>query len=532
MEYRFAIFCVVLSMITLTEQSKGDEVYQGCFIDKYSRDLPYEQTDLVSSEMTREDCIYSCLTGDFLYAALQNGKMCFCGNTFGRYGMVDGAECDALCMGNSGPLCGGSLRNSIFATGKSPPKAHTCGNGEGVQVGNMCYIFRTSPVDWVEAQQQCVIAGGNLVTDIDRELQNLLEYNTRFFGHADYWIGLHDMGKEGTYTFTDEAETPLGSWNNFQKGQPDDTTGKSDCVELKLSYGYKWNDVSCTNSKGYICQVKVDGDIPCGRNFDGVSIDAHCFTLVEKPARWSEAMFDCSLRGGTLASIRDSVTQTFLTRTALKTGSKTGWYFGLNDIAVEGQYEYPDGSQLTQSSFTKYADGEPNDDKETSDNDCTILSYDSNCFWNDVSCNKEYNYICELGNAPGSACPHGWSEFEGHCYILYEKGSTYSDSMGICNQTGGEFFLKIESQAEADFIVSEFVSSKSFHIWLGLTDVEDEGTFTWYDGSGIDFADWDSNNPDDVDGTQDCAYIAKATNKWRDVECGVTYIRTVCEMAP
>lgn len=48
----------------------------------------------------------------------QFGSLCFCGNSFGKYGSIDSSDaeyvCDSPCTGNRSQMCGGTLRNFVY----------------------------------------------------------------------------------------------------------------------------------------------------------------------------------------------------------------------------------------------------------------------------------------------------------------------------------------------------------------------------------------------------------------------------------
>jgi len=90
--------------------------YQGCYIDNSgSRDLP---TQLYSGAAnTVDSCRKLCGTNGYLYAGLQSGSSCFCGNTFGNEGgKVSDSQCSTRCSGDASVNCGATLRNSIYTT--------------------------------------------------------------------------------------------------------------------------------------------------------------------------------------------------------------------------------------------------------------------------------------------------------------------------------------------------------------------------------------------------------------------------------
>jgi len=53
------------------------------------------------------------------YAGVQNGNQCFCGNSYGRYGVKSESDCNKKCSGNADQICGGSWRNNVYSTGIS-----------------------------------------------------------------------------------------------------------------------------------------------------------------------------------------------------------------------------------------------------------------------------------------------------------------------------------------------------------------------------------------------------------------------------
>ena len=48
---------------------------------------------------------------------LQSSNWCFCGNSYGKHGILKESECNRLCSGDTSEVCGGGWKNSIYATG-------------------------------------------------------------------------------------------------------------------------------------------------------------------------------------------------------------------------------------------------------------------------------------------------------------------------------------------------------------------------------------------------------------------------------
>ena len=53
----------------------------------------------------------------FAYFGMQDGKECFCGKKYGKYGKLSDGECNLKCKGNSEQSCGGRNVNNIFFFG-------------------------------------------------------------------------------------------------------------------------------------------------------------------------------------------------------------------------------------------------------------------------------------------------------------------------------------------------------------------------------------------------------------------------------
>ncbi|XP_078686758.1 alpha-N-acetylgalactosamine-specific lectin-like [Branchiostoma floridae x Branchiostoma belcheri] len=92
----------------------------------------------------------------------------------------------------------------------------------------------------------------------DAETNNFLK---SLYGSVstNFWFGLHDQREEGRFEWIDG--TPLGPYNSWGPGEPNDWNNIQDCVYCYWTYPYyshtlQWNDAMCEHAKGFICQVK------------------------------------------------------------------------------------------------------------------------------------------------------------------------------------------------------------------------------------------------------------------------------------
>lgn len=56
-----------------------------------------------------------CFVQGYAYAGCQLEVQCFCGNTYGEYGLSN--KCTMHCPDNQTEICGGRLANTVMFTG-------------------------------------------------------------------------------------------------------------------------------------------------------------------------------------------------------------------------------------------------------------------------------------------------------------------------------------------------------------------------------------------------------------------------------
>lgn len=98
----------------VTTPKPAPPVYQGCYADTPTRELPV--TLMATSSATLDTCVAAARARNLAYAGLQYGGQCYGGNSPGKTKVAD-SECNMPCAANAGETCGGTWRNSVYATG-------------------------------------------------------------------------------------------------------------------------------------------------------------------------------------------------------------------------------------------------------------------------------------------------------------------------------------------------------------------------------------------------------------------------------
>ncbi|MHC1770058.1 MAG: CARDB domain-containing protein [Verrucomicrobiia bacterium] len=81
--------------------------------------------------------------------------------------------------------------------------------------------------------------------------------------------------------------------------------------------------------------------------------------------------------------------------------------------------------------------------------------------------------------------------YGGHAYRLVS--GTWAEAEAAAVALGGHL-VTIEDQAEQDWVYNNF-SWDYQHLWLGLNDETEEGTWVWVDGSGSEYRNWRGGEP-------------------------------------
>jgi cysteine-rich repeat protein len=112
-------------------------------------------------------------------------------------------------------------------------------------IDNHAYHVSYHALTWSAALADCASLGAHLATVTSADEESFIE--THAFGNL--WGGLTDAASEGIYLWV--TGEPY-SYTDWQANEPSNGGAGEDCLELSVGRG--WNDLACTELRGYVCE--------------------------------------------------------------------------------------------------------------------------------------------------------------------------------------------------------------------------------------------------------------------------------------
>ncbi|CAN8184992.1 unnamed protein product [Coccothraustes coccothraustes] len=388
-------------------------------------------------------------------------------------------------------------------------------------------INSESLLTWHQARKSCQQQDAELLSITDlREEMYLLGLTSDLGINAKLWIGLYDALDSG---WKWNGGSPF-RYLNWAPGNPSVESGKI-CGTFQGRNG-KWENQVCDRKLGYICQKRntsldsstiASGDskhFKCPREW--VAYAGHCYRIYRTPKIWKEAQSSCRKEDGELASIHNIEEYSF---TVSQLGYKPDdeLWIGLNDFRIQMYFEWSDGTPVT---YTKWHHGEPTHTWNKAD--CVLMKGEDGS-WADSACDMKSGYICKrkpLAEEPGEAevtypgCQKGWMKHGFYCYSLVQLPTTFSDAKKVCEENKG-YLATVRDRYEQAFLTSIIGFKPEKYFWIGLSDVEEQGTFRWASGDPVSFTHWNVGMPGEESG---CVAMAtgRSAGLWDILNCEET----------
>ncbi|NXD57275.1 MRC1 protein, partial [Corvus moneduloides] len=388
-------------------------------------------------------------------------------------------------------------------------------------------INSESLLTWHQARKSCQQQNAELLSIVDlREEMYLLGLTSDLGINAKLWTGLYNALDSG-WQWT--GGSPF-RYLNWAPGNPSVESGKI-CGTFQGRNG-KWENQVCDRKLGYICQKRntsldfftiTSGDsrhFKCPREW--VPYAGHCYRIYRTAKIWKEAQSSCRKEDGELASIHNIEEYSF---TVSQLGYKPDdeLWIGLNDFRVQRYFEWSDGTPVT---YTKWHHGEPT---HTWNKANCILMKGEDGSWADSACEMKFGYICKrkpLAEEPGEVevtypgCQKGWMKHGFYCYSLVQLPATFSEAKKVCEENKG-YLATVRDRYEQAFLTSIIGFKPEKYFWIGLSDVEEHGTFRWASGDPVTFTHWNMGMPG---GESGCVAMATGTSAglWDILNCEET----------
>uniref|UniRef100_A0A8C3XBH0 Mannose receptor C-type 1 n=1 Tax=Cyanoderma ruficeps TaxID=181631 RepID=A0A8C3XBH0_9PASS len=359
-------------------------------------------------------------------------------------------------------------------------------------------INADSALTWHQARKSCQQQNAELLSIVDIHEQTYLRELTDGT-YSALWIGLNRLDLSSGWEWT--GGSPL-QYLNWAPGSPSPESGKL-CVVLNSEIKAKWQNLECDQKLGYICKKRNFTLVPSG-DLGAVTCPGgwvpyvdHCYKIFRDSKGWEGALTSCQKEGSHLASIQSLEEHNFMvSQLGYKPTDKL--WIGLNDRKVQMYFEWSDGTPVT---YTKWHLGEPST-TNNSPEDCVLIK-GQNGYWADYVCEKKAGYICKRKGTSkipaekeitAAGCKKGWRRYGTYCYFIGHVPATFSEANTTCEREEG-YLATVETRYEQAYLTSLVGLRPEKYFWLGLSDVQDQGIFSWANGEAVSFTHWDAGMP-------------------------------------
>jgi hypothetical protein len=322
----------------------------------------------------------------------------------------------------------------------------------------------------------------------------------------------------------------------------------------------------CLDGLDQDCDGVTDNgqDCPDCRLF---SWGSHRYLYCPNPLSWDQARAHCQELGQDLVIPDSPVERFFLSMVLTMNLQFYGEYWiGLGDQAEEGAFYWVDGSYADPAAW----DGEgPDSGWGQGEEDCVASGSWGN--WNDLGCDNPLPFVCEEDCAPADLDGDGVDVCAGDCddsdpashvgavdlcgdgkdqdcngviddnpacqwecvglAILPDLAESFAyctprrpweDARLACRALSGDLAWFDDAAQQAEVLATVAAYSAPLDVWIGLSDLVEEGQFSWTGGQSPGWSTWGEGQPNEGGAGQDCVRL-QVDGSWNDTDCGMKY---------
>nr|CAB3263945.1 macrophage mannose receptor 1 [Phallusia mammillata] len=160
---------------------------------------------------------------------------------------------------------------------------------------------------------------------------------------------------------------------------------------------------------------------------------------------------------------------------------------------------------------------------------CTTAGRSDNLQWCATTSNYAKDYIWGICPKPVIGCGEFWVEgqFGKYCYQFnFQSSLTWLQARDACRQQNADL-LSITSPQEQAWIAGR-VHIVTTVMWLGMSDMTEEGNWEWSDRQPLTYLNWREGQPNSYGGNEDCGAIITRNGLWGDTPCS-RHLSFICK---